>query len=76
MQRLRIQKDESPRHPYVDVWYDGTVSSEEDIRVVNTCSLDVHKFPFDTQRCNITIGSAIHSGEGGSVRATRHVCVM
>lgn len=47
--------------------HDGIVSCEEDIKVVSTCKMDVHKFPFDTQRCNITIGSAMHCGEGGSV---------
>jgi len=65
--RLRVQKDESPQNPYMYVSYDGTVTSEEDIKVVSTCRMDVHKFPFDTQRCNISIGSAIHSGEGASV---------
>ncbi|XP_031171419.1 5-hydroxytryptamine receptor 3A-like [Sander lucioperca] len=55
-----IQKDDSPQNPYMYVSYDGTIISEEDMKVVSTCKMDVHKFPFDTQRCNITIGSAIH----------------
>ncbi|XP_035526941.1 5-hydroxytryptamine receptor 3A-like [Morone saxatilis] len=55
-----IQKDDSPLNPYVHVSYDGIVTSEEDMRVVSTCKMDVHKFPFDTQRCNITVGSAAH----------------
>ncbi|XP_034715399.1 5-hydroxytryptamine receptor 3A-like [Etheostoma cragini] len=55
-----IQKDDSPHNPYMYVSYDGTITSEEDMKVVSTCKMDVHKFPFDTQRCNITIGSAIH----------------
>lgn len=67
MCRLRIQKDDSPLNPYMDVSYNGMVTSEQDMRVVSTCKMDVHKFPFDTQRCNITIGSAIHYGEGGRV---------
>ncbi|KAE8284220.1 5-hydroxytryptamine receptor 3A [Larimichthys crocea] len=56
-----IQKDESPQNLYMSVTYNGMVISEEDIKVVSTCKMDVHKFPFDTQRCNISIGSAIHS---------------
>ncbi|XP_029312693.1 5-hydroxytryptamine receptor 3A-like [Cottoperca gobio] len=56
-----IQKDDSPLNPYMLVSYEGEVSSEQDIRVVSTCRMDVHKFPFDTQRCNITIGSAVHT---------------
>ncbi|XP_031698695.1 5-hydroxytryptamine receptor 3A-like [Anarrhichthys ocellatus] len=55
-----IQKDESPQNPYMYVSYDGTVTSEEDMKVVSTCKMDVHKFPFDTQRCSISVGSAIH----------------
>ncbi|CAJ1080032.1 -hydroxytryptamine receptor 3A-like [Xyrichtys novacula] len=55
-----IEKDASPANPYVLVSYNGTVQSEDDIKVVSTCKMDVHKFPFDTQKCNITIGSAIH----------------
>eukprot|EP00066_Takifugu_rubripes_P010402 XP_003978202.1 PREDICTED: 5-hydroxytryptamine receptor 3A-like [Takifugu rubripes] len=53
-----IQKDESPMNPYVEVTYDGLVTSDQDVKVVSTCKMDVHKFPFDTQSCNITIGSA------------------
>ncbi|XP_070847204.1 5-hydroxytryptamine receptor 3A-like [Chaetodon trifascialis] len=55
-----IQRDDSPLNPYVQMSYDGMVTSDEDMKVVSTCEMDVHKFPFDTQRCNITIGSAVH----------------
>nr|XP_046234039.1 5-hydroxytryptamine receptor 3A-like [Scatophagus argus] len=55
-----IQKDDSPLNPYMYLSNDGTVTSEEDMKVVSTCRMDVHKFPFDTQRCNITIGSAMY----------------
>ncbi|KAM8729439.1 5-hydroxytryptamine receptor 3A-like [Acanthopagrus schlegelii] len=58
-----IQKDDSPRNPYMYVSSDGEVILEEDMKVVSTCRMDVHKFPFDTQRCNITIGSAIHCAD-------------
>ena len=60
---LRTQKDDSPQNPYMFVSYDGTVSFDEDMKVVSTCKMDVHKVPFDTQKCNISIGSAIHCGE-------------
>lgn len=60
---FRTQKDDSPQSPYLVMSYDGTVSSEDEMRVVSTCKMDVHKFPFDTQECNLTIGSAVHSSE-------------
>uniref|UniRef100_H3CMN6 Uncharacterized protein n=1 Tax=Tetraodon nigroviridis TaxID=99883 RepID=H3CMN6_TETNG len=55
-----FQKDESSLNPYVTVTHDGLVASDQDVKVVSTCKMDVHKFPFDTQSCNITIGSAIY----------------
>ncbi|KAK5851087.1 hypothetical protein PBY51_001908 [Eleginops maclovinus] len=55
-----VQKDDSPLNPYMYVLHDGTVTLEEDLRVVSTCRMDIYKFPFDTQKCNISIGSAIH----------------
>lgn len=61
---VRTQKDESALNPFLLVSYDGTVSSEEDMKVVSTCKMDVHKFPFDTQSCNLSIGSALHCGGG------------
>lgn len=61
---LRIEKDNSPQNPYMLVSHNGVVSYDEDMRVVSTCHMDVHKFPFDTQECNISIGSAMYCGEG------------
>lgn len=60
---FRTQKDDSPQSLYLIMSYDGTVSTEDEMRVVSTCKMDVHKFPFDTQECNLTIGSAVHSSE-------------
>ncbi|KAM3859825.1 5-hydroxytryptamine receptor 3A-like [Diretmus argenteus] len=55
------EKDQAPQNPYVFVSHEGTVTLEDDLKVVSTCKMDVHKFPFDTQSCNITVGSAIHT---------------
>uniref|UniRef100_A0A4W5P4Y4 Si:dkey-49c17.4 n=1 Tax=Hucho hucho TaxID=62062 RepID=A0A4W5P4Y4_9TELE len=54
------EKDDGPHSPYLYVSHDGIVLIEEEMKVVSTCKMDVHKFPFDTQRCNITFSSAIH----------------
>nr|XP_019960775.1 PREDICTED: 5-hydroxytryptamine receptor 3E-like [Paralichthys olivaceus] len=56
-----VQKDDSPRNPFMQLSHDGTVMSEEGMNVISTCKMDIHKFPFDTQSCNITIGSAVYS---------------
>ncbi|XP_064856776.1 5-hydroxytryptamine receptor 3A-like [Oncorhynchus nerka] len=55
-----IEKDNGPHSPYLYVSHDGIVLIEDEMKVVSTCKMDVHKFPFDTQRCNITFSSAIH----------------
>ncbi|XP_049420092.1 5-hydroxytryptamine receptor 3A-like [Epinephelus fuscoguttatus] len=57
------QKDDSPQNPYMQVSHSGVITLEEDMKVVSSCEMDVHKFPFDIQRCNISIGSAIHCVE-------------
>ncbi|KAJ0015720.1 hypothetical protein NQD34_014010, partial [Periophthalmus magnuspinnatus] len=57
------EKDMSPSNPYLMVFHNGTVLLEEDMKVISTCKMDMHKFPFDTQQCNLTLGSAIHSAD-------------
>ncbi|XP_055005941.1 5-hydroxytryptamine receptor 3A-like [Boleophthalmus pectinirostris] len=57
------EKDSSPKNPYLVVFHNGTVTSEEEIKVVATCKMDLHKFPFDTQQCNLTLGSAMHTAD-------------
>ncbi|TRY87142.1 hypothetical protein DNTS_010211, partial [Danionella cerebrum] len=34
---------------------------DDDLKIVSTCAMDVHKFPFDTQTCHITVSSVNHS---------------
>ncbi|XP_014858524.1 PREDICTED: 5-hydroxytryptamine receptor 3A-like [Poecilia mexicana] len=55
-----IEKDDSPRYLNVMVNFDGTIIAGDDIRVVTTCKMDVHKFPFDTQECSLSIGSSVY----------------
>ena len=59
----RTDMDNASQSPYVYISYDGNVTFEEDLKVISTCKLDVHKFPFDTQSCNITVMSVLHGGE-------------
>nr|XP_057921562.1 5-hydroxytryptamine receptor 3A-like [Doryrhamphus excisus] len=52
------EKDNSHPSLYLLIHHNGKVIFEQDIRVVSTCKMDVHKFPFDTQQCNMSLGSA------------------
>ncbi|KAK7918838.1 hypothetical protein WMY93_010122, partial [Mugilogobius chulae] len=57
------EKDTSPQNPFLLVFHNGTVHSEEDMKIISSCKMDMHKFPFDTQQCNLTLGSALHTVE-------------
>ncbi|XP_053708118.1 5-hydroxytryptamine receptor 3A-like [Synchiropus splendidus] len=57
------QKEDSPLTPFLMISYDGTVISERPVKVISTCEMDIYKFPFDIQTCNITIGSNQHSND-------------
>uniref|UniRef100_A0A668A188 5-hydroxytryptamine receptor 3E-like n=2 Tax=Myripristis murdjan TaxID=586833 RepID=A0A668A188_9TELE len=54
------QSDESLPSPYLYITDKGVVSFEGDLKVVSSCKLDVHKFPFDTQHCSLTFSSLIY----------------
>ncbi|KAJ8002197.1 hypothetical protein DPEC_G00177320 [Dallia pectoralis] len=55
------EKDAYPPSPYLYVSHDGVISKEDATKVISTCKMDIHKFPFDTQKCSITFSSAIHT---------------
>ncbi|XP_066519119.1 5-hydroxytryptamine receptor 3A-like [Hoplias malabaricus] len=57
------EKENGPPSPYLSVTYEGEVTMEEGVRTVCICKMDVHKFPFDTQSCQITISSIIYSSD-------------
>ncbi|XP_075181543.1 5-hydroxytryptamine receptor 3C-like [Anomaloglossus baeobatrachus] len=40
--------------------YDGTVVDFKLLRLVTSCDIDIYKFPFDKQTCNISLGSYIY----------------
>ncbi|XP_077482281.1 5-hydroxytryptamine receptor 3A isoform X2 [Stigmatopora argus] len=54
-----VEKDDSQPNLYLHVDHNGTILMEQDVRAVSMCMLDVYKFPFDTQRCNLSLTSAI-----------------
>ncbi|XP_074519901.1 5-hydroxytryptamine receptor 3A-like [Halichoeres trimaculatus] len=57
------EKDKAGPSPYLKVFSDGDMWLREDMVVVSTCRMHVFKFPFDTQKCNLTFKSIIHSDE-------------
>ncbi|XP_016385922.1 5-hydroxytryptamine receptor 3A-like [Sinocyclocheilus rhinocerous] len=55
------EKEDGPLNPYLYITHDGNVRMEDDHKIVSTCTMNVHKFPFDTQTCHITVSSINYS---------------
>ncbi|XP_075139498.1 5-hydroxytryptamine receptor 3A-like [Leptodactylus fuscus] len=51
----------SPVIPYFTISSDGYIKDSKPLRIVSTCNLDIFKFPFDIQSCNLTFGPYIHA---------------
>ncbi|XP_047465586.1 5-hydroxytryptamine receptor 3A-like [Mugil cephalus] len=58
-----IETDKSPPNPYLEIFYHGDVFIKTEQVVISTCRIRVYKFPFDTQRCNISFKSNMYSDE-------------
>ncbi|XP_029456435.1 5-hydroxytryptamine receptor 3A-like isoform X2 [Rhinatrema bivittatum] len=57
----QTSEDKAPKLPYAVVAYDGTISMSNPLQIISTCNLDVSKFPFDTQHCQLSVGPYMHS---------------
>ncbi|XP_030631007.1 5-hydroxytryptamine receptor 3A [Chanos chanos] len=56
-----VEKDDEYVNPYLSLSYDGNVTLDEDFKLIINCKMDVHKFPFDTQSCDISFSSCCHT---------------
>ncbi|XP_040264872.1 5-hydroxytryptamine receptor 3A-like [Bufo bufo] len=54
-------EDKSPVISYFLIHSNGLILDTKPIRIVSACDLNVFKFPFDKQTCNLTFGSYLHS---------------
>nr|CBN81618.1 5-hydroxytryptamine receptor 3A [Dicentrarchus labrax] len=55
------EKDKAPPTPYLHITANGFVESINNQVIISTCRMQVYKFPFDIQSCNISVKSVIHS---------------
>lgn len=63
----RTEKDKAAQSPYLSLRSDGKIMLRNDMVVVSSCTMYVYKFPFDSQKCNLTFKSMIHSSKFGCV---------
>ncbi|CAH2324604.1 5-hydroxytryptamine receptor 3A-like [Pelobates cultripes] len=47
--------------PYYIVYNYGDLTQFKPLRIVSTCTVNIFKFPFDTQTCDLTLGSFVYS---------------
>ncbi|XP_056384128.1 5-hydroxytryptamine receptor 3A-like [Hyla sarda] len=57
---LEITEDDSIDVLYMQLYYNGTIRRVKTLNVVTTCALDLYKFPFDIQKCNLTFGLSMN----------------
>ncbi|XP_038592496.1 5-hydroxytryptamine receptor 3A-like [Micropterus salmoides] len=55
------EMDKAPPSPYLLIEYSGLVERLNDMVLVSTCKMQVYKFPFDIQSCNISFKSIVHN---------------
>nr|XP_013764408.1 PREDICTED: uncharacterized protein LOC102202259 [Pundamilia nyererei] len=55
------EKDRATTNPFLTIYSNGNVSFRNDHVVVSTCKMNVYKFPFDIQSCNLSFKSMTHT---------------
>lgn len=65
----RTEKDKAPPSPHLSIHSDGLVRVQNDLMLVSTCRMRVHKFPFDVQICNLSFKSVVHSGQSANLQS-------
>ncbi|XP_039644396.1 5-hydroxytryptamine receptor 3A-like [Perca fluviatilis] len=57
------EKDKAPPSPYLTIDWKGDVTLRNDLMIVSSCKMQVYKFPFDIQSCNLSFKSAAYSDD-------------
>ncbi|XP_077959429.1 5-hydroxytryptamine receptor 3A-like isoform X2 [Gasterosteus aculeatus] len=55
-----IEDNKVPKSPYVTLNFNGEVFLRSNMVVVSSCTMEVYKFPFDVQNCNLSFKSTVH----------------
>ncbi|KAK7912709.1 hypothetical protein WMY93_012920 [Mugilogobius chulae] len=55
------RRTKPPPSPHLFIYSNGEVEVQNDQVLVSTCRMRVHRFPFDTQSCNLSFKSVIHT---------------
>ncbi|XP_043384482.1 5-hydroxytryptamine receptor 3A isoform X2 [Chelonia mydas] len=56
----QVDEEKSLSRPFLSITHKGIISTTQQHQVTITCNLEMHKFPFDTQMCSISLFSFNH----------------
>ncbi|XP_039357522.1 5-hydroxytryptamine receptor 3A-like [Mauremys reevesii] len=56
----QVDEEKSLNRPFLSITHNGIVSTTQQHHVTVACNLEMHKFPFDTQTCRISLFSINH----------------
>ncbi|KAM4723026.1 5-hydroxytryptamine receptor 3A-like [Rhinophrynus dorsalis] len=56
------QEEKPPVIEYYKLESNGKATIAKPIRIVSSCNLDIFRFPFDSQSCNLSFGSYVYTG--------------
>ncbi|XP_075043548.1 5-hydroxytryptamine receptor 3A-like [Mixophyes fleayi] len=56
-----ITQDNSLDVLYMQLYYNGTMRRTQTLNIITICPLDLYKFPFDIQKCNLTFGMGMNT---------------
>ncbi|XP_071319504.1 5-hydroxytryptamine receptor 3A-like [Trachinotus anak] len=57
------ERDKAPPSPFLTINSTGYVEVQNDQVLVSSCRMHIYNFPFDTQSCNLSFKSIIHSAK-------------
>ncbi|XP_029285641.1 uncharacterized protein LOC115007087 [Cottoperca gobio] len=55
-----MEENSAPFAPYSYLFSDGFMLDEQPIKIISSCRLDIHTFPFDIQNCSLSFNSYLH----------------
>nr|XP_033816879.1 5-hydroxytryptamine receptor 3A-like [Geotrypetes seraphini] len=59
----KVGEDKAPKMPYLVLKHDGTMMASNPHQLILACNLDINKFPFDSQMCEISVSLWLHTAK-------------
>ncbi|XP_042303488.1 5-hydroxytryptamine receptor 3A-like [Sceloporus undulatus] len=56
----RADDDKYTPSPFINILSTGRIYFLQSYRLTSSCNLDVHAFPFDQQKCNLTVTASVY----------------